>query len=140
MNKATFSALRLGCGLAALLVLTLAGCGRRGEISGTVRFRGKPLPAGRITFSPQNRPGAAVFSLLGEDGSYKVTGCPAGPASITVQTVVSGKGRAGQDTRPGPGSRPAAAVIPVRYADPATSGLDYTVTPGEQQHDVDLQP
>jgi hypothetical protein len=30
--------------------------------------------------------------------------------------------------------------VPRRYADPKTSGLSYTVTPGKQSHDIRLEP
>jgi hypothetical protein len=117
-------------GLAAVLALTLAGCGGKGDVSGTVRFNGKPLAGGQVTFvSPDTRDG--VHSLILADGSYQVTGCPAGPVKIAVQTGVP---------RSGPAKRPASPRIPIRYADTSTSGLEYTVNRGEQQYDIDLEP
>jgi hypothetical protein len=129
---------RLLGGLA--VVLALAGCDGKGEISGKVRYNGKPLTAGRVTYTPQENPGAAVYSMILEDGSYKVADCPAGPARITVQTVVPRSSKAQQGAKPGPGGRPPRVTLPVRYADPATSGLDYTVRSGSQEYDIDLRP
>jgi hypothetical protein len=129
----------LPCGLAAILVLAVPGCGGTGDISGRVSFKGTPLSGGRVTFtSPQNN-NASVYGLIGEGGRYQVTGCPAGPVRITVQTVVPRRD-GGQGTKPGPGARPASSTIPVRYADPDKSGLDYNVRRGRQEHDIDLQP
>jgi hypothetical protein len=125
--------------LAAIAALTLVGCGGRGDVSGTVRFNGKPLSTGRITFvGPDQRDG--VYSLILTDGSYKVTGCPAGPVKIAVQAVVPRSGPGQAAPKPGTVRRPGALKIPTRYADPSTSGLDYTVNRGEQQHDIDLKP
>jgi hypothetical protein len=117
-------------GLAAVLTLTLAGCGGKGDVSGTVRFNGKPLAGGRVTFVPSDK-GDGVYSLILTDGSYKVTGCPAGPVKIAVQTAVP---------RSRPAARPASPKIPVRYVDASTSGVEYTVSAGQQQHDIDLKP
>ena len=128
MTTASFPTRRLLCGLLPGLALTLSGCGNAGDVSGAVRFNGKPLSAGRVTFTSPNRPGASAHAWIAEDGSYKVADCPSGPVKITVQTVGYR------------GGRPAGAAIPARYVDPATSGLDYIVKPGRQQHDIDLTP
>jgi hypothetical protein len=114
--------------LTALTALALSGCGGKGEVSGKVRFNGAPLSTGRIMFISQDEPSVSAFSTISEDGGYKVADCPLGPVRITVQTLGYR------------GAHPGRAVIPARYVDPAKSGLDYTVKPGRQPHDVDLAP
>ena len=128
MTTVNFPTRRLFCGLLPGLALTLTGCGNSGAVSGAVRLNGKPLSSGRVTFTNPDKPGAAQYAWIGEDGSYKVTDCPPGPVQITVQTVGYR------------GARSAATPIPARYANPAASGLDYVVRPGRQQHDIDLTP
>jgi hypothetical protein len=116
-----------------VLALALCGCGGRGEVSGTVRFNGKPLSAGRVTLVSVNQPGVVAYSSILADGSYKVAGCPAGPVKVAVQTVVprTSAGATGNKAAAGP-------KVPVRYADPSTSGLEYTVHRGQQPYDIDL--
>ena len=122
---------RLLGGMAAALALAASGCGT-GNVSGTVRFNGKPLPKGRVTFVSQKTAGVFLTAPLAEDGSYRIAGCPAGPVKITVQTVAPRSGGA----RPGAKAAPA---IPARYADADRSDLEYNVTRGPQTHDIDLK-
>jgi hypothetical protein len=141
MKTAWFPTIRLLGGLATLLTLTVSGCaGGTGEISGMVRFKGTPLSTGRVTFTSQNDPTVSVYSLIGKDGSYKVTDCPTGPVKIAVQTVVPRSGQGLQGAKMGANGRPTPVTIPHRYVDPAKSDLDYVVTRGRQQHDIDLTP
>ncbi len=121
---------------AALLALTLAGCGGRGEVAGTVRFNGKALSTGRVTFVSAANPGLVAYSLILPDGTYRVSDCPSGPVRIAVQTAVPRSGKlAIAKTRAA-----ATPTIPVRYADPGTSGLELMVSAGSQQHDIELRP
>jgi hypothetical protein len=139
MKTAKHPATRLLWGPAAALALAPAGCGGTDEVSGTVRFNGKPLSKGRVTFVSQENPGASRYSLIAEDGSYKISGCPAGPVKITVQTVVPRSGGAAPGTKPASGRPPAVPTIPARYADAGKSDLEYNVKWGPQTHDIDLQ-
>jgi hypothetical protein len=138
MQTTGFPAGRLLLGLAVLLALTLSGCGGTGEVSGIVRFKGKPLPTGRITFTSQADRNATAFAWIGQDGSYKVSKCPAGRVNITVQTAVPHSGHKYQGTKPGSGAGPTTVTIPARYTDPTTTSLDYVVNGGQQTHDIDL--
>jgi hypothetical protein len=140
MSKTTiFLPPRLLCGLGAVLTVALSGCGT-GDVSGTVRFNGKPLPGGRVTFTSLEKKGKFVFASIREDGSYLIENCPTGPVRITVQTVVLRSGVVPAGKKPGPGGRSVPVILPVRYADPEQSGLDYLVSRGQQQHDINLEP
>jgi hypothetical protein len=62
-----------------------SGCGRKtGEVSGTVTFKGKPLPAGKIVFSDgKGRTGTGNIV----DGQYTVAGAPVGDnIKVTIDT------------------------------------------------------
>lgn len=121
-------------GTAAVLALALSGCGgRTGEVSGTVRFGGRPLSTGCVEFASQAKPGVVVWSLIREDGGYEVADCPLGPVKIAVKTTAPHGGRG----LAGPGGR---SYVPARYANAEKSGLDYTVLPGRQRHDIGLGP
>jgi hypothetical protein len=68
--------------LPALLAVT--GCGKKtGEVSGTVTFKGKPLPMGKIVFSDGKRSGSGdIF-----EGKYTVEKAPAGDnIKVTINT------------------------------------------------------
>jgi hypothetical protein len=118
--------------LLAPALLVLAGCAGQGQVSGKVRYQGKPLPSGTITF--YDRKNNTVASAIHEDGSYSVEKVVAGPVKITVMTPMAVY-MAGD--KPPPGPKP--PTLPPKYADAAKSGLDFEVKDGPQTHDFDLQ-
>jgi hypothetical protein len=81
MKMLHFSASVLTC-------LAFVGCGgvKYGEVSGTVTYKGKPLPAGSITFWPQGGGGNPASSPIAEDGSY-LANVPVGEVAVTVETA-----------------------------------------------------
>lgn len=117
-------------GLLPTIVLALSGCGGVGEISGVVKYQGKVVPAGTISFYDEGR--GVWSSDIKPDGSYAVSGVPTGTARITVLPP-PGITMAGMP--PPPKSLP----IPPKYGDPNTSGLTYKVKHGSQTHDVQLE-
>jgi hypothetical protein len=146
---------RRWCGgwLVALLPLALAGCGGRGEISGQVKFKGQPLAWGRINFVCLTGKQTTHFSMI-RLGSYTIKGCPAGPVKISVEAI---EARPISDKAPkmmversrsitgGADEPPREAIgkfvpIPLKYANPESSGLEYIVQRGPQTHDIDLKP
>ena len=121
--------------LAALFVaaggLLAAGCGANGSVSGRVTHKGKPVPAGTITFLTAEQ---KVFtSQIASDGSYAVPRLPAGPVKIGVQTPPPLPADDPQAPR-----QPDAPAPPAKYQDPNASGLTLTVTGGSQTHDIEL--
>jgi hypothetical protein len=89
---------------APLLLILLAGCGKRGpeyyHVRGTVTLNGKPLVKGLITFDPDPRKGAdgAQSQAMIENGEYDTAktnskGVVAGGYIITID---------GYDGIPGP--------------------------------------
>ncbi len=91
--------------LSGLLACCLApGCGGkdRVEISGKVTFDGKPLPAGRIYFTPDSskgNEGPQGFAAI-ENGQFDTRkngmGAPGGPTIVSIQ----GYEATGEPTRP----------------------------------------
>ena len=139
-----------------LLLLLAAGCSSKGTVTGKITYQGKPLPAGWVTFMPEQGGGAFTSDI--HDGEYKVTKVPPGPAKIAVDTPsesgppsqfimkmqlpaeVQPKGAPGQSPEEFGklSNAPKPVPIPKKYRDPSTSGLSYTVTSGSQVHDIDL--
>jgi hypothetical protein len=133
-----------------LALATLSGCGKgKGEITGEVIYRNRPLPSGTITFYVTDKPGVKVFSEI-KDGKYSISGCPVGAVKVTVETFWrSGQGdprQAPKDTLKDFASRfedtekPGVFVpIPRRYASPDTTDLTYEVEKGPQSKDFKLE-
>ncbi len=101
-------------------------------MSGKVNYKGKPLPAGTITF--YDRANRAVSSAVDKDGHYSVEQVAAGPVKVSVVTpmpiyMVGDK--------PPPGPPP--PTLPAKYADREKSGLDFEVKAGTQSKDFNLE-
>src|SRR5437016_6308627 len=72
----------------ALLTLGLAARAAEnpkvGQIEGTVRFQGKPLPGGTVSFHPDK--GKPFVAQLQDDGSYTLKNVPVGAMRVTIET------------------------------------------------------
>jgi hypothetical protein len=143
---------RLRRGLAVCLALLVAGCSSRGTVSGTVTYRGKPVPSGNVTFVPERGP--AVTAVI-DGGKYTAENVPAGPAKVAVTSVSvevsSGFAKHMQPPKDAPippearqaleaGAQIKKGIdLPANYADPDKSGLSLKVTGGPQAHNIDLK-
>lgn len=127
---------RLAGGLLLLALLPLmGGCSRGwGNVTGTVRYKGKPLPMGTITFYDEaNR---AEFSLI-DEGKYTVSKIAAGRVKVTV-TAPMPIFMAGDTVMPQQLAK-MPKDFPSRYADAEKSGLEREVKKGIQNLDFDLE-
>jgi hypothetical protein len=131
MNRAA-SLYSLGPWLvAALLMLVgLAGCGpRMVPVEGQVVFKdGKPLTGGVVSFDLLGAaaPGVAARGDIGPDGRFRLTtstagdGVPEGTYRVAVAPPLPARvDDLGKER-----------IIPDKYLDPRTSGLEFTVTSG----------
>ena len=148
--------------LAAVLLLPalvgLAGCSAgKGDVSGKVTFKGQPVPAGRVTFVSEAGNQTSLSAAI-TDGQYTLSNFPAGPAKISVETFAPVASAPPGSSPSGPGVPPGVTAgfkppengnpyasapgryvqIPQRYANTDQSGLKYVVTPGKQEHAVEL--
>ena len=114
----------------AALTLVLSGCGG-GDVTGKVTFRGSPATGGWVTFTYQGGQHAPVSGIIHPDGTYRIDGCPAGAARVTVRLAAAPTKKT---------NGPKTPSVPVRYSDPEKTDLVVTVAGGEQQFDLDLQP
>ncbi len=139
----------------ACVALAAGGCGGPavGTVTGTVRYRGEPLPLATICFSCKG--GAEVRTGTVKDGAYTVERVPPGPAKIYFGSpapkfvataapagkAAGGRRMAGDAMRPmPPGMSLKVVPLPDRLRNPKTSGQEYTVRPGPQTRDFDLPP
>src|SRR5437868_511463 len=124
-------------------VLVFVGCsGGKGEVSGQVKFKGEPLPGGRVTFACQTGTKEVLSSEI-VNGRYTISGIPIGPVKITVETFPPSATATLPPTKipggippnikgmPERGTQPPApgkyVAIPPRYGNLGQSGLSYTV-------------
>jgi hypothetical protein len=116
------------------LSLLLAGCGRGwGHVSGTVRYKGKPLPNGTITFYDEAN--QAVSGHIEADGKYTVDKVAAGKVKITVTAPMPIFLPGDQTAKKQFANMP---NLPARYGDAEKSGLNRDITSGSQTLDIDL--
>lgn len=86
--------LRRSTGISFLLVLALTGCGSDdtpplGEVTGTITLDGQALEGVIVLFKPESgRVATGTTSATGEyelEFSYGVSGCKAGPNSVSLE-------------------------------------------------------
>ena len=144
--------------LVAGLLLLVVGCGSRGTVTGTVSYKGQPIPAGTIVFTPDS--GEPAVNAPIADGKYTADKVPPGPAKVSVSsTVAEGGGmtpmqmalqksggkppedmpEGARKLMEGAANAKKGIKIPEDYGDPAKSGLTYTVKGGKQTQDFDLK-
>ncbi len=122
-----------------MLTLAATGCGKPvGSISGKVTYQDKALPGGYVNYSCEGDVPTVKTSVIQEDGSYSITGMPAGPAKISVQGLLGPQGPGAGGTAPPTGGRKT-VYVPPQYSTTEKSELTYTVVGGAQTHDIALK-
>ena len=121
--------LTVACGVSLLIGVT--GCGNPGmaKVSGTVTFRGTPVPDAVVQFIPPGKPGAA--DRTDAEGRFSLTtlkpgdGAYVGQGRVTITPYVEWVG----SDNPRPLSRPR-PDIPDRYRTPDKTPLTAEVVAG----------
>jgi hypothetical protein len=128
---------------AALVALTATGCGGRGDVSGKVTYKGKPLVWGTVQFEGSDN--LVKQGNINSDGTYSVRGVAAGEARAAVSSINPKssdfqlrRGERGPRTTPRPEVK-GWFPIPEKYDTPFKSGLTYTVKSGQNTIDIDLK-
>jgi hypothetical protein len=141
--RAKVAVARVAVGL--ILTLLASGCGGgTSTITGTVKYLGRPLTNGQISFIGKD--GKSASSTIGPDGKYTVTNAPTGSVTVTVLAYqTTGEAKLGSFTgeaklgSKAPKTQPSmTSAVPPKYNDPATSGLQYTIDSGSKTIDIDL--
>jgi hypothetical protein len=123
-----------------VLLILLGGCGgggrqiKTGKVAGQVTFDGKPVTDGVVHFV--SKTGYGAQASLNESGKYSVA------VEAAEYQVYVAPHPPGQSGPPGTGQAPkqAASVIPMKYREPGTSGLTFTVEEGkDNKFDIELK-
>jgi len=110
-----------------------AGFHRMARVSGTVRYNGKPIPDGRITFRPSDGKGGRTYSADIPRGKYALPGIPVRTYRVEITATHPG------ETVPGPDGGEIDTVVqylPAKYN--RKSELRAEVVPGKNTFDFDL--
>lgn len=125
---------------AAFLITCLAGCGSEfgSTASGIVTIDGKPVTPGLVTFVPEDPTAVPSVSDLDSSGGFELTtnkkhGLPPGNYRASVQAFRPPDVPIGQRT-----FEPSEPLIPAKYFQVSTSGLEYTVEQGINRIDIKL--
>src|SRR4051794_35506157 len=65
------------------------GIGRRYPVSGTVTYKGQPVPLGTVTFTPESTEGRPAAGDIEADGSYTATTATTGDGMLPGKYKVS---------------------------------------------------
>jgi hypothetical protein len=139
--------------LLGLLIVAATGCGGNATVTGKVSYQGKALSSGTIQF--QDSDNLVTATEIGKDGTYTVK-LRTGEAKVGVSVIdnemaakMGAMIKAGRDKKGGFGEKPkipegmkkgaTLQVLPVKYANPETSGLKMTVKSGSNTQDFDLK-
>lgn len=118
-----------------------AGCGPKeppfAKVTGTVTLDGGPLPPGGVESYVvfENPDGRAEMVAIGPDGKYSAK-VPLGANKVRVDhsegMIYPKEGRVGL---PMPGK----VLIPTKFTNARTSGLEFQAKPGDHVYDIDLK-
>jgi hypothetical protein len=131
----------LRLGVCLLAVSLLLGCGSKGNekvgtVTGKVTVGGKS-PGGReltvMFIGADNKP---TYASITNTGTFAAADVPVGTTKVTL---TGKKAPPAGSLSPGASPVPEGPPIPAKYASPG-NGLTYTVKPGEQTFDIELQP
>jgi hypothetical protein len=127
-------------GVIPLLALVAVGCGR-GDVSGTISYKGKALVWGTIQLEAADK--TLKQTNLNSDGRYLLEGVPVGEARIAVSST-NPQSSDFQPLHAGPAFKPKTPIkgwfpIPGAYFDITKSPLTYTVKRGLNTYDIELK-
>jgi hypothetical protein len=129
--------LRLGCAAMVALIAGCSGGSMESTVSGSVTLDGNGIGPGTIVFAPVDI-GKPATGSIEKNGRYTLkTSRDIGLASGDYKVAVSIRELPENVKR---GDRPPLGklLIPEKYEQSATSGLKYTVTPGQNTIDIKL--
>ena len=138
--------------LAFCMAIAPFGCGKKviktEGVSGVVRLDGQPLANATVHFIPVDSTGSPSYGKTNENGEYKLqtllgaadAGTTPGQYKVRVECVeMYETGKTFQENGEEKQEMKARSIVPAKYNDENTSGLEATVVKGANTFDFDLQ-
>lgn len=127
------------------LVVVLSGCFGENSgivpVSGTITFKGKPLPNASITFTPEDSASRTAVGSTDKDGKYQLTSFNINDGAKIGKYKVSVRAEEGGDSNLKPADTIDFArgkiITPLKYSKAETSGLFADVT--NKKNIIDFQ-
>jgi hypothetical protein len=127
-----------GCG--AVAIILLVGCNRSSQeslVSGSVTLDGSRIGPGTVVYAPVDG-GKPATGSIDKNGSYTLNtsrepGLASGRYTVAVSIRELPENVKRSDQHP-----PGKLLIPERYEQSTTSGLEYEVEPGRNSIDINL--
>ena len=144
MKPRQMCALALSSSLSVLVLI--GGCGPKEEhpatvpVHGKITYKGQPVPKGTISFQPDS--GQTATAEIQSDGTYELaTFNPKDGALPGHHKVMIVANTADPNMIPGssPGYVPPKDIVPRKYGQFETSGLEVDVTKEKSDYDFDLK-
>lgn len=137
-----------------MVVATFLGCGGEpygptGKVTGKLTMDGKNLPAGHAVSFMQMESGFLAFGMTDAEGKFEVNSWNNGNMPIGKYDVMIAPPSGGDVSNlsaeerfdnPESSSAKSKVLFPSRYRETTTSGLNYEVTKGANNFDIDLKP
>lgn len=126
--------------VAVAAVVAAPGCSdnkvvKKVTVSGTVTYKGQPLQSGLLRFvGPEGSYSAASIQ---SDGTFIITDVVPGEVKVSVMESPRGSGSS-SDTKAVEAKHPP-VVLPAKFREPETSGLEYTIAPDTKTLDIDIK-
>jgi hypothetical protein len=119
----------LGLGL---ILLTLAGCSEkpRPRIQGKVTYKGTPLAGRSLALHAEGDSAVQKFPIQADGGFSGLVTAP-GTYRVAIEEPLT----TSEGGQPADGKR---VKLPSKYAEPQTSGLEWTIEPGDNPRDFAL--
>jgi hypothetical protein len=126
----------------SVLALVAVGCSNKGDVSGKVTYKDKPLVYGTVTFEAIEGP--SIQASIKPDGSYHAAGVGTGEVKVAVNSpdpkiVGSHANWKDPSKKPPPINAPGWFAIPSQYESTQSSKLVYTVNRGDNRIDIELK-
>ena len=125
----------------ASFVLVLVGCTPSDRlptapVSGRVTLDGRPLEMGSVTFVPQDGSGRPATGSIQSDGSYRLGTYDDDDGALLGLHKISVVCREPRGLPPNDGG--GRSLIPLKYSNPGTSELEYTVKDSSNEFNIEL--
>jgi|SRR5579883_187688 len=122
---------------ASTLVLGCSGEGDTADVSGVVKYDGKEVEDGGITFFPADGKGPSGGATI-KNGKYTASKVPVGNTKVVITgSKVVGKKKV-YDTPDSPERPITQELLPKKYSDKEKSELTFEVKRGANEKDWDL--